>query len=366
MAGKYGLFVALAMLLIAIEGGAHHSRATFYDLSSTVEIEGLVTRVQWRHPHVRYWIQADAEYGGQEWELETTPPSFLERQGISSDILTAGTRIRVAGAPARVAERAMEASHVLLPDGREVLLHNGLEPRWTDNTVEREILAPFDAQATRAAEAAADSIFRVWSRVFPNPDPLWLELEDYPLTDAARAVANTWDPIADIDTACMGKDMPSIMSTIWPIEFVNEGEQIRLRAEENDRMRIIHLRQPDGDAQSSPQPSPQSSPMGHSVGAWDNESTLVVNTTGISARTLGGMQGIPLSGAAETIERFTLSADERRLDYAITVIDPETFTEPVTLTSFWSWRPGETVKSYNCVETPGSWTEREDKQVLEN
>ena len=70
---------------------AHHSRPAFYDMSQTIEIAGEITRVQWRHPHVRYWIQTDPEFGGEVWELETTPPSLLERQGITREILSAGT-----------------------------------------------------------------------------------------------------------------------------------------------------------------------------------------------------------------------------------------------------------------------------------
>ena len=62
-------------------------------------------------------------------------------------------------------------------------------------------------------------------------------------------------------------------------------------------------------------------------------------------------------------ERFSLSADQRRLDYEMTVTDPATFTEPVTQQSYWIWRPGETVKPYGCIETPGSWTST-DRQYI--
>lgn len=119
----------LSMLLVSLGVAAHHSRATFYDMSRMIELEGEITRVQWRHPHVRYWIQADAAYGGAVWELETTPPSLLERYGIDPDVLTVGMRVRVAGPPSKLDVNVMEVSHVLLPDGREVLLHTGLPPR---------------------------------------------------------------------------------------------------------------------------------------------------------------------------------------------------------------------------------------------
>ena len=332
---------------VSFGAGAHHSRATFFDMSRTVEVEGEITRVQWRHPHVRYWVQADPAYGGAEWELETTPPSLLERQGIDPNILAAGTRVRVAGPPSKFAANTMEVSHVLLPDGREVLLHRDRPPRWTDNAVHRDQQQPFDEEAVRAAVAAANGVFRVWNRQrIPNEDrsPFWLI--EFPLTESAAAVAAEWDPVTGIDIGCKGKAMPWIMASNWPFEFIDEGDSIRLLAEEFDRVRVIHL---DG-----PTAGITPSPMGYSVGHWD-EGDLVVTTTHINSRQLG-REGIPLSEDVEIHERFVLSADQRRLDYEMTVIDPATFTEPVTMTSYWLWQPGEAVKPYNCIETPGSWT----------
>ena len=94
--------------------------------------------------------------------------------------------------------------------------------------------------------------------------------------------------------------------------------------------------------------------MGYSIGHWD-EGDLIVTTTHINSRQFG-REGIPLGEDVEIHERFVLSADQRRLDYEMTVIDPTTFTEPVTMTNNWLWQPGEAVKPYNCLETPGSWT----------
>ncbi len=348
-----GLVFSLSLILVSFEGTAHHSRATFFDMSQTIELEGEITRVQWRHPHVRYWIQADAAYGGEEWELETTPPSLLERQGISPDILAAGTRVRVAGPPSKLNERAMEVSHVLLPDGREVLLHTGRAPLWTNETVERVAQEEFDQETIGAAEAMANGIFRVWSRpIAPDRQSFWLD--SYPLTGSARAVSEAWDAVSGVDTACAGKDMPWVMSSNWPFQFVDNGEEIRLLAEEFDRVRIIHLRGATGDVLPAP--------LGYSVGYWEDDS-LIVNTTHINSMRFNG-RDIPLSGDVEILETFTLSADESRLDHEMTVIDPATFTEPVTLSSYWIWRPGEMVKPYNCIDTPGSWSDDENKKLL--
>ncbi len=333
----------LSMLLASFSVEAHHSRATFFDMTKTVELEGEITRVQWRHPHVRYWIQADTAYGGAIWEMETTPPSILERNGIDPDVLAAGTRVRVAGPPSKVADHVMEVSHVLLPDGREVLLHTGVPPRWTQDTIERE-LQEFDETAVRAAEASATGIYRVWSRS-QSGDRAAFWLDDYPLTAAATTAQAAWNPVEDIETGCKPKGMPRTMSSNWPFEFEDAGDGLRLHIEEFDIVRIIHL---DGEARAV-----APSPWGYSVGYWE-DGDLIVNTTQIDPSYFG-TAGITLSGDVETTERFSLSADERRLDYEITVTAPVTFTEPVTQDSFWVWRPGETVKPYNCIETPGSW-----------
>ena len=44
-----------------------------------------------------------------------------------------------------------------------------------------------------------------------------------------------------------------------------------------------------------------------------------------------------------------MSDDGAELDYTLTVTDPETFTEPVTMRKQWVWRAGETVEPYVCT-----------------
>jgi hypothetical protein len=47
-------------------------------------------------------------------------------------------------------------------------------------------------------------------------------------------------------------------------------------------------------------------------------------------------------------ERFTPAPDGSRLDFTMTVMDPETFTEPVELKRSWVYRPGEKVMRFDC------------------
>ncbi len=51
------------------------------------------------------------------------------------------------------------------------------------------------------------------------------------------------------------------------------------------------------------------------------------------------------------IERFTLSEDESRLDYRVTITDPATFTGSFDLTRYWVWRPEIPLGSWRCGES---------------
>jgi hypothetical protein len=129
----------------------------------------------------------------------------------------------------------------------------------------------------------------------------------------------------------------------FAIQFVDRGNVIELRMEEFDQVRTIHM---PGEAIEE---NPQRTPLGYSTGRWEDESTLVVRTTAISY-TLFNQAGVPLGSSTEVVERFSLSEDQVRLNYDITVIDEEIFTEPVTGAKYWIWMPGDELLPYNCGE----------------
>jgi hypothetical protein len=54
--------LVLSLLGAPALGLAHHSTAN-YDLDTAVEIEGKITQVLWRNPHVRFWIMSERETG---------------------------------------------------------------------------------------------------------------------------------------------------------------------------------------------------------------------------------------------------------------------------------------------------------------
>jgi Family of unknown function (DUF6152) len=80
---------------------AHHSQSE-YNLRGKVDVEGTVTRVEWRSPHA--WIYVDVTNDKGEtvnWSFELPSPVTLMRRGWTRDSLKPGDRIKVSGAPAK-------------------------------------------------------------------------------------------------------------------------------------------------------------------------------------------------------------------------------------------------------------------------
>lgn len=327
----------LALVAAALPSGAraHHAFSGSFDMGATNQIEGVVTEMVWRNPHVRFSVSTD---DGTTWWVETNSVSILRRMDIEPELIRVGDRLRIAGGPAKDGSHAMFSNNVLLADGREVVLRPGVEPYFTDSTI-----GTSDVWLASGTAAAQRTMFRVWSTHFTGPSRnLWPD--EFPLTEAARAARDSFDPVDEALIAdCAPKGMPWIMAQPYPIEFVEQDDRILLRMEEYDTVRTIYL---DNAGVLSAPPTR----LGNSVGRWAGDE-LHVFTRGIDWPYVNG-SGIPQSAAVEMAEIFRVSDDGSRLEYEATITDPATFTEPVHLDKQWMWRPGEQVRPYEC--TPGS------------
>lgn len=328
---SYRIGATVAIVLTVVPASAHHAFGGFFDMTTMTEIEGVVTDMRWRNPHVRFSVQTDE---GAVWEIETNSVSILRRMDINADIFGVGDRVRLAGGAAKDGTHAMFSNNALLADGREIVLRPGVEPYWNESTLGTSEVW------LAGGTPEADSIFRVWSTHFTGESRnLWAA--SYPLTASARAARDSFDPVTEVLIAdCAPKGMPWIMSQPYPIEFVDEGERVLLRIEEYDTLRTFFIE--DESVYANPP-----SRLGNSVGRWvDGE--LHVVTRGVNWPYFNHT-GIPQSSDVEITEVFRLSDDRARLEYELTVVDPATFTEPVHLDKQWMWRPGEQVRPYECT-----------------
>ncbi len=334
------LHALLGLLLLPLAAFGHHSFAATFDLTRTIELEGEVTEILWRNPHVGLALKTTDSSGAEAvWNLESHSLSILRRMEITEPFFAVGDMVKVAGYPARRATDGLFVTHMLLPSGEEFVFQFGSEPaelRWSDRAwgqSERWFVETGDASE------AERGIFRVWSTSLAiNGGFFWLP--SYPLTDSAQATLAAWDPYTDSPIAdCAPKGMPHIMSQPYPLEFVDQGDSIMLRLEEYDTVRTIYMT----DGVDIPPPSR----LGHAVGHWE-DSVLVVHTTGVNFGHFNS-DGIVLSDNVEIVERFTPVEGGSRLNYEMTVTDETAFTEPVVLTKTWVWLPEVRVTPYECT-----------------
>ena len=92
---------AVLCLALAAAAWAHHSQSE-YDLRAKVEVEGAVTKVEWRSPHAWIYVDVTNDKGEKvNWSFELPSPVTLMRRGWTRDSLKPGDRIKVSGAPAK-------------------------------------------------------------------------------------------------------------------------------------------------------------------------------------------------------------------------------------------------------------------------
>lgn len=89
-------------ILAAPFATAHHSIAVTFNLDEIVEIEGEITRILWRNPHVRFNVRTRDEDGrASDWWMEGGAVSRLVRWGVEEGAVSTGDMVRLAGFPSR-------------------------------------------------------------------------------------------------------------------------------------------------------------------------------------------------------------------------------------------------------------------------
>jgi hypothetical protein len=116
------LTVSLAVAFGAVSVPAHHSAAAAYDTAKKVTMKGTVTKVEWKNPHVFYYLDvADSSGSVINWAIEASTPNQLYRNGWRKDDLKIGDAVTVTGSsPARNGSKKAYGGTLTLADGRRV------------------------------------------------------------------------------------------------------------------------------------------------------------------------------------------------------------------------------------------------------
>jgi hypothetical protein len=325
----------LTALAIPAAAAAHHSRAEFSDAAE--EIEGELIDVKWFNPHAVLMVKAIDARGEKIWRVETfSGPRPMARVGVTADVFRTGDRVRIAGRKSKYRDANFLGTNVLLSNGTEVLVGE-VGRRWSGEAVIGVGLSgtlAVDEEQLRAAAGENRGIFRVWTVADRAVT------QSLPFTERAIAARAKWDPASEPIARCEQPGMPVTMWTIAPIEFVNEGRTIVLGSQYFDTVRTIHL---DASADEAARVSP--TPLGYSVGRWQGR-TLIVQTTRINYPRFD-TSGTPQSESVSIVERFTLSEDQSRLDFQMTITDGATFERPATFARYYV-ALGQSLEPFDC------------------
>jgi hypothetical protein len=160
------------------------------------------------------------------------------------------------------------------------------------------------------------------------------------LTPTALASRQGFDPADDPAIRCQPYGLVRQALSPVPIEFVQANDRVTIRYELWEAVRTVFLA---GQRPSTNRPTR----LGHSAGRY-SDGTLVVETTGLLGDVVAPDARVLHSNELRTIERYTLGDDGERLDLELTLIDPVTLTEPLTLRTSWRRTPQTDLLPYKC------------------
>src|SRR6202047_1511077 len=81
-------WAAPAALLCALPLLAHHSFSAEFDSAKTVTLRGVISKVDWIHPHSFVYLDVKDDSGKTTpWALQSLPPLFFRGSGLTKDVL---------------------------------------------------------------------------------------------------------------------------------------------------------------------------------------------------------------------------------------------------------------------------------------
>jgi hypothetical protein len=84
--------VLLALLILPLSAGAHHSFSAEFDTEKHMTVTGIVSTVEWMNPHVWVFLDAKDPVSGKmkRWALQLPSPNMLYRQGWTREPFKSG------------------------------------------------------------------------------------------------------------------------------------------------------------------------------------------------------------------------------------------------------------------------------------
>lgn len=75
-------FAVAALLAAAAAASAHHNMSAVFDFNQRFTRTGILTRVDWRNPHIELVVEAKSEGEMQTWRYEGPSPGVFRSRSI--------------------------------------------------------------------------------------------------------------------------------------------------------------------------------------------------------------------------------------------------------------------------------------------
>ena len=329
---KHSILAVALVLFLAAPATAHHNWAALYDVNGDIEIEGVVSKIVWRNPHVLMYFTVDEGTANEKvYSAASNSVAALARMDVTKDLVTVGTKVRVAGYPSRRKDDDIFMNHLLLVDEhREIVFLRTAEARWPEQSA--RIGSAAYAHGLNAQEEFSErptSVFSVWTTIFG--------------AEGSHRAMSGPGPEFSIDYAeqrglgdCVSKDLWQQMGSPYPMQIVdNKDGTVTVHVEEHDTIRTVHIVSEHKDLGTA------KNNLGYSSGRFVGN-TLSMTTT---------FEGS--SSPIQMYETFTLSNDRNHLNYTQVMINPEIDDLPTVNAKWWEFQPNSYVQPYDCVNNAG-------------
>lgn len=112
------LLCTACVCFLATVAEAHHSFAAEFLGDQTRTIEGTVSEIWFKNPHVRYYVTVVTDDGSTEtWDVRTSSPTILVRRGWNRQTIAEGDKVTVEGYLGRDGRKLLSLIKIELPDG---------------------------------------------------------------------------------------------------------------------------------------------------------------------------------------------------------------------------------------------------------
>ena len=137
-----------------------------------------------------------------------------------------------------------------------------------------------------------------------------------------------------------------LLTPAQPFYFIQTPKMVWMIWESDHMVRRIHMT----DRHSE---TVKPSWFGESIGHYESDGTLVIDTIGIQAKnSYLDWYRTPHTEKLHVVERFKLSQDGKALDVVVKVEDPDTFNEPLYMGRRWNKVPNQRLEMV-CAENNG-------------